>query len=141
MPELEGLKDLSKKLDQLETQLAGKALRSAVLQATLPAFRAIKLAAPVGNQAHRTYKGNLVSPGFLKRSVKRVSSLDRRTGKVSAAIGVRAEAFYGVTFVDQGTAKIRPRNWFQRNFETNRSKMEARLVERLRARINKVAKR
>lgn len=141
MPELDGLKELTKKLNQLETKLAGKTLRSAVVQASLPAFRAIKLAAPVGTGAHRTYKGNLVGPGFLKRSVKRVSKINKRTGTVSVAIGVRAEAFYGIAFLDRGTIRITGRSWFKRNFVDNRSKMERRLVERLRAKIEQIARK
>ena len=132
---LTGLKELSDQLSQLDTALAAKALRQSVHNATLPATRAMKLAAPVGTVAHRTYRGRLVAPGFLKRSIRAISFF--KNGKASALIGVKREAFYGVQFVDRGTKSMNARPWFKSVFEQSRDAMESRLVEQLKAKIAK----
>lgn len=136
---VKGLAALSDQLAQLQTQTAVKVLRQSVHNATLPATRAMKLAAPVGTVAHRTYRKRLVSPGFLKRSIRAISFV--RGGKASALIGVKREAFYGVQFVDRGTSKMSAKPWFQSVFESARSAMEQRLVEQLRAKIAKAIRR
>ncbi len=45
-----------------------------MLTATTPAFKANKAAAPVGNRAHRTYRGRLVVPGFLGRNDQAIAA-------------------------------------------------------------------
>lgn len=132
---VEGLKELSERLNALDKAMAAKALRQSVQNATLPATRAMKLAAPVGTVAHRTYRKRLVAPGFLKRSIRAISFI--KGGKASALIGVKREAFYGVQFVDRGTVKMNPRPWFKSVFEAQRDAMEKRLAEQLRAKIEK----
>lgn len=136
---ISGLKELSDQLNRLQAQTAAKALRQSVHNATLPATRAMKLAAPVGTVAHRTYRKRLVAPGFLKRSIRAISFI--RGGKASALIGVKREAFYGVQFVDRGTKKMSAKPWFKHVFENQRSAMEARLVEQLRAKILKAIRK
>ena len=136
---LTGLKELSDQLGRLQTQTAVKALRQSVHNATLPATRAMKLAAPVGTVAHRTYRKRLVAPGFLKRSIRAISFI--RGGKASALIGVKREAFYGVQFVDRGTVKTSAQPWFKTVFESQRDAMESRLVEQLKAKIAKAIRR
>ena len=133
-----GLKELSDKLNQLDTALAAKALRQSVYNATLPATRAMKMGAPVGTEAHRTYRGRLVAPGFLKRSIRAISFV--KGGIATALIGVKREAFYGVQFVDRGTKNMNARPWFTSVFEQSRDAMEARLVEQLKAKIDKAIK-
>ena len=133
-----GLKALSDKLNQLDTALAAKALRQSVYNATLPATRAMKMGAPVGTVAHRTYRGRLVAPGFLKRSIRAISFI--KGGIATALIGVKREAFYGVQFVDRGTKKMNAQPWFKSVFEQSRDAMEARLVEQLKAKIDKAIK-
>jgi len=153
-----GLEALTKQLSELETQLSGRVLKNAVKSALLPAEKAMKLAVPVGKKAHRTYKGNLVSPGFLKRSIRRRVYIDRRNGKVVGIIGVKAEAFYGVHFLDDGITvtkrrtrtksgkrkkvqvkpyRITGKSWFVKSFIMNRSNIEQRLKEQLQKGIKK----
>lgn len=98
---VEGLKELHDKLGKLSAEMEGKALRSAMMSATLPIVREMQAAAPKGSDTHRTYKGRLVAPGFLSRSVRRVTRINKREGKVSLSIGVRKEAFYGISFLDE----------------------------------------
>lgn len=135
---VEGLNDLLKKLHKIEAATAKKHLRSAAMFATGPTFRAMKAAAPRGTEAHRTYKGRLVAPGFLGRSVRRVTKF--KGGKMRLMIGVRREALYGVTFLDEGTKKVAGRHWFKSRFESDADTIALRFRDKLKQRIEAVAR-
>lgn len=135
---IEGIEDLSKKLNDLSDKMAAKAIRSSVAQATTPALQKMKLAVPVGSKAHKTYKGRLVAPGFLKRSIKRKSYIDKETGNAGAVLGVSAEAFYGVQFLDRGTRFIRAKKWFVTSFESTATSMLDRFKASLAKKIEQV---
>jgi len=149
---LHGTKELSTKLSRLGSSLGTKTLRSAALKSTTPVVRKMRNKAPVGNEAHRTFKGRLVAPGFLKRSIRKKSRIDRATGKVSVVIGVLAEAFYGIAFLDKGvnvTSRgkrsikpytIRGRNWFKSVFIQNRNVIESTMIKKLKESIDKVTR-
>lgn len=139
MAEIEGLKELSRKLVAIGAVAGGKVLRASAFAATTPAFQAIKAGAPVGKKIHRTFKGRLVAPGFLKRSMRRRSKL--RKGRAIVTIGVDSEAFYGVSFVDQGTKNQDATPWFERRFVSFRRNMVDRLADGMRKKIIKIAKR
>lgn len=139
MIELQGLKALEKQLNELPTAVSGKLLKSAVRSAMLPAEKAMKMAAPIGTEAHRTFKGNLVAPGFLRRNIKRKVILSKRTGKVIGLLGVRPEAYYGVQYVEKGTKKMPAKPWFKNTFIAQESAMLQRLKDRLRANLEKQA--
>lgn len=150
---LTGMKDLADKLAMLGTTLGGKTLRQSLMNATTPLVKKIKLAVPVGTEIHKTYKGNIVSPGFLKRSIKRVSRFNKRFGSASVRIGVRREAFYGINFLDRGInvtqrkgKPVKPysitgTSWFKQNFINSRKAMEDRLKAQLKSKIDKIARR
>lgn len=133
--EVTGMAELSLKLSKLGKALGSKTLRQAAMAATTPVFKEIKAAAPVGKKAHRTHKGRLVAPGFLKRSVKRKSRV--KHGRATVTIGVAGEAFYGVQFLDRGTKKISARNWFKKRFILNKPKMERSFKALLKEKIRK----
>jgi HK97 gp10 family phage protein len=132
-----GLKELSDKLTRLETATAIKALRSAAFAATTLTKKKMEAAAPKGKKVHRTYKGRLVAPGFLSRSVIRKTRVDKRTGKVSVSIGVKREAFYGVTFFDKGAGKLKAHHWFKKVFEKDAPKIINTFKQKLAARIKR----
>jgi len=98
---LHGYKELSRKLAQLGPKVGGKVLRGSLLSATLKTRREMRAKAPVRRTggAKRTYKGRLVAPGFLSRSIKTQSRV--RNGYAFVRIGVRKEAWYGVTLLDK----------------------------------------
>ena len=157
---LEGSKELAIKLSNLERKLAAKTLRGAMLKATLPVVRQMRQKAPKGTVEHRTYKKRLVAPGFLSRSLRRKTRIDKTRGALVVTIGVRSEAFYGIQFYDQGPYTITKRRqstksrrrrhidikpytlkrypWFQSTFTANRSQMESAIVHELRSRIEKI---
>lgn len=135
MAKIEGLKALSKQLDRLGSELGTKTLRNASRAAMVPTHKKIKALTPVGKRAHRTYKGRLVAPGFLKRSIRLGSRAKK--GIVTASISAKPEAFYGM-FLVIGTKKIKAKDFFFRIFANDRAGVESRLVSELRKRINKI---
>lgn len=168
--ELIGVEELTRKLNRLDSKLAAKSLRSSLFKATTPVVRQMQSRIPVGTDAHRTYKGRLVVPGFARRSVKRLTGkkfLNR--GRISVAIGVKAEAYYAIRFYDQGpytitrrrqSTNIRARGhvgnqrrnisikpytlrrvpWFESTFAANETRMVADMKKHLRDIITKVAR-
>ena len=169
--ELVGVKELTKKLDKLDAKLAVKTLRSVLFRATTPVVRQMKAQVPVGTEAHRTYTGRLVAPGFTKnRSIKRLTGKRFLSqGKLSIAIGVKAEAFYAIKFYDQGPhtitkrrqrttvklsghtgtrrrhANIKPYTlrrvpWFQSVFVRNESQMLTNIKNNLSDAVEKIAR-
>lgn len=138
--EIEGLKELSDQLSRLGSKVGGKALRSAAMRATLPVVKAAKSSAPVGVKPHKTYKGRLVSPGFLSRSVARKSRLSKDKRNAYVFIGVKPEAFYGLQFLELGTSRIPKRPWLTRVFESNQKQVIDRFKGILRENIAKAAK-
>ena len=143
---VEGLKDLSEKLEKLGQQTGGKALRNAVEFSQRPTLREIGMAAPVGKRgSHKTYRGRTVPSGFLKKNIKRKSWIDRKWGSVKYVIGVSQEAFYGVQFLDvgwtpKGGSYIPGTHWFRNVFERNSQRSVATMKARLKTNIEKVAK-
>jgi len=135
---VEGLDELSKKLKKLEKTLGIKTLAQSASSAMNKTKREIQAAAPVGKKAHKTYKGRLVAPGFLKRSVAKRTKKIKRSGRVVVTIGVKTEAFYGVQFLDRGTKHISARRWFEDKFHRNRIQIENEFSAQLKKRIDKI---
>lgn len=135
MAKIEGLKELSRQLEQLGKELGTKTLRNATRAAMVPTHKKIQALAPVGKKAHKTYKGRLVAPGFLKRNIKLKSS--SRKGIITASIAAKDEAFYGM-FLALGTKKISAKDFFFRVFANDRPRIEAELVRQLKKRIDKI---
>ena len=137
---ISGLKELSDKLEKIGKAAGSKAMRNAAVAATTPVMRDMRAAAPVGKKEHRTYKGRLVAPTFLRRSIKRKSWIDKKWGSVKVIIGVASEAYYGVQFLDKGTKFIPAQPWFEKTFEKNASRMVAVFGAKLGTQIKKAAK-
>lgn len=149
MAVIRGLDDLSKKLAALGAKAGGKALRTSARNAMKPIQRMAKAAAPVGKKPHRTYKGNIVFPGYTKKAIRIRTGLKR--GKATVRLGVLREAFYGVSFLDEGVTvknrrtkkgnrlkksyRIKGRHWFMDKFLQNRSLIEKTLRDELRKRL------
>lgn len=138
---LVGVKELERQLDALGAKVKGKALRAAVRAAVKPALNQAKINIPVGDVAHRTYKGRLVAPGFAKRSLRIVARLSKTGEQASAAVGVRKEAFYVVQFHEEyGTARMPAKPWLRPAFESTLDQQKAALADSLRKSILKAAK-
>lgn len=140
MTKLEGFDDLSHKLKELGAQVGGKTLRAALFAASLPALRSIQAAAPVGSKAHRTYRGRLVSPGFLKRNIRRKSTLSRDKSVAKVLIGPASEAFYA-QFLEFGTSHMASQPFMERAFRSSQDQVINRLRDRLGVLIEKAARK
>lgn len=148
-----GVDKLIKDFEKIEAATSAKLMRNAAVSATNPVVRKMKAAAPIGSDGHFTYKGRLVAPGFLKRSIAKESKL--KGGRATVTIGVKKEAFYGVAFLDDGktitqrrskgkpTKKIKPyklkgHNFFNKVFEDSQDLMVDEFGKQLRKRIDKI---
>lgn len=137
MSTLKGLRELEIKLRRMESKTAQGVLRSALRQSATPTIRKMRAAAPVGTRTHRTYKGRLVAPGFLSRSVRTRSKIVRGHNRTTAVvqIGVLDEAYYGLQYVERGTKKMPARPWFTPIFEADSDSIATRFAEILRRKI------
>lgn len=109
--EIKGMAELQVRLDSLPVKTSVSVMRSAMRVALRPTVLKMIAMAPKGTRAHKTHKGRWVPPGFLSRSVKYVTGVDRRRGVVIGRIGVASEAWYGVQIFDQGPRTITKRRY------------------------------
>lgn len=135
-----GFAELTRQLRLLKKNVQGKALRAAARAAITPALERAKQAIPQGVDAHRTYKGRLVQPGFARRSIRAIVVVSRDKQKVEAVLGVKAEAFYAVQFVELGTAKKGARPWLRPAFAATRQQQLTTLGDVLRSKIQEAAR-
>jgi len=134
-----GLKELSKKLDKLSELDRGKVIRSGANAAAALVVRKARENVPTGSIPHKTYKGRLVSPGFLSRSIKKTAKLSRDRQSIFVSIGVKSEAFYGLNFVELGTSRQSPRPWLRPALESSKTQAIAIMREKILANIEKIA--
>lgn len=112
-----GFDVLAKKLTTLSDPVeSGKAMRTAVRQAMNDVKKTAAQLMPQGIDPHRTYKGRLVAPGFARRSLRVISKLDKSKNMAYALLGVRAEAYYAVQYVELGTQKMQAQPWLRPAF-------------------------
>lgn len=134
---LQGVAALEAQLKRLGQATAVPIMRRVIRKAIRPAYVKAAETIPVGTEAHRTYKGRLVAPGFAKRSLRVVTRASEDGKRVSAAMGVRKEAFYVVVFDELGTSKMAARPWLRPALQTTQDAQETILAEALRAEIDK----
>lgn len=94
----EGFDELDKLMKELGAAASGKALRQSVSFAVTPVLQQARKTAPKGSEAHRTYKGRLVAPGFLSRNINRKMFLSRTKNFASGSVAPMGEAWYGRLF-------------------------------------------
>lgn len=96
-----GFKELERKLNEIDEQTSRRVVSRATSQAVTRMVAQMRQRAPVGTVAHRTYKKRLVPPGFGRKSIRKSTKFNKRTGLVETRIGVRREAFYLIQFYDR----------------------------------------
>lgn len=143
-PLLQGFQELSKQLQDLGTEVRGKALRSAAMNAALPILRAAQANAPVNDRDYikALWNGRRVAPGFLKRNIVRRAKVYQGGDYVFVMIGPTEEAYYGTQFVEVGTSNPYrpPQPWLVPAFEANREKALSNMKNRLKVLISKAVK-
>jgi HK97 gp10 family phage protein len=136
-----GLRELDQKLAALQNANPGPILRRAVNRGIRPALEQAKATVPVGKEAHKTYKGRLVAPGFARKSLKVKTNVSRDKQAASAILGVASEAFYAIQFIELGTSEIPATPWLQPAFENTAEQQQAALAAELKAGIERAAKK
>lgn len=133
---LVGAAELSRKLAALGQQ---PITRADIRGAIEPAYQKAVQTIPVGSELHRTFKGRVVAPGFSQRSIRVVSRVDKNGTVISAALGVRKEAFYAVLFTELGTSKVPARPWLRPALRTTQDIQQRVLAAGIKKRIDKIA--
>lgn len=141
MSSVDGLPKLLKQIRSLARLDQGKALRRGVRAGMRPAQQRARAAIPVGIDAHRTYKGREVPAGFARRSIRVIVKVSRNKARAEAILGVRAEAFYAVDFVEVGTSKQPAQPWLRPAFESTKQQQTSELATELRLAITEAARR
>lgn len=139
--ELQGVAELSRKLNELGTKTAGKELRGTARAAMKHVYELARLAIPVGSVPHTTYKGRRVFGGFARRNLRLIAYIDKKTGNVGAIVGPSAEAFYATSFVELGTSKMAARPWLRPAFAFAKGKVLTEIGTQLRKRLDRIARR
>lgn len=136
---IEGMAELQRKLTALgNPRESQRLLRNSVAAGMRVVQKAAKAAVPVGTREHETYRGRLVAPGFASRSL-RVLSYKTPEG-AGAVLGVKAEAFYALQFIELGTAKITARPWLVPAFVANKDAAIQKIMDHMRERIARIAR-
>jgi len=139
---IEGIADLAAKLKDLkDPKQVGPTLKRGVRAGMLEPARRARQLIPIGVDAHQTYKGRLVAPGFAKRSIRIIAKILKGGQAAYALLGVRAEAFYAVQYVELGTSKMQPRPWLRPAFLSSNDPMLRALGGELNDWIKRIAVR
>lgn len=121
---MDGFAALAAKLKGLrDPKEVGRTLKTGVSRAMNDVAKVARQYIPEGIDAHKTYKGRLVAPGFAKRSIRVISKVDSNGQRAYALLGVRAEAYYAVQFVELGTSKMYARLWLRPAFNASKDPM------------------
>jgi HK97 gp10 family phage protein len=139
--ELQGVAELTRKLNELGAATAGKELRGTARSAMRHVYELAKLAIPVGTVPHTTYKGRRVFGGFARRTLRLISFVNKRTGSVEAIVGPSKEAYYATAFVELGTSKMAARPWLRPAFAYAKGKVLTEIGTQLRKRLERIARR
>lgn len=137
---LKGARELDRKLAELGAVAGSKVMRQALRAAMKPVLEEARAAAPEGDELHRTYRGRLVAPGFAKRSLRLVVRRPGKDGTFRVVLGVRAEAFYALQFIELGFRNEPARPWLVPTFEREQGNALARFKDELSKRIEKAAR-
>lgn len=137
---LEGVGDLTAKLNELGVKLAAKELRGVARDALELAEHRARARMPQGSEPHKTYTGRLVSPGYALSTLHIETRLNKRSGAAEAILGVAGEAFYATAFVELGTSRTPAQPWLRPSFEEAEDPMLKQIGKSLFERIEKTRK-
>lgn len=137
-----GVDDLIRKMHNINKAVQPKIVSQSLRAAMVPMMKDARSNAPTGDRVHRTYKGRLVAPGFLKRNIK-LKKL-RRKDKSTQAYGLWAqkEGFYG-GFIEQGIAgenSTTPKPWLGKAYSKHKDGVQKQFLIGMRKRIEKAMK-
>jgi HK97 gp10 family phage protein len=154
---LSGIAELTKQLDALTSLEDGKALKRCVKAGINEALKRAREIIPqeginghqgrahrlkVSKALHEKYGGigALVTPGFAKRSLRTISTINESKDVASGVLGVRKAAYYAVQFLEFGTHKMKAQPWLRRALLEARDDAERKLKKSLEVSVAKAAK-
>jgi HK97 gp10 family phage protein len=138
---LEGVADLTAKLNELGAKVAARELKGTAKEALQIAEHKARATMPQGVEPHKTYRGRLVSGGYALSTLHIETKLDKRQGSAIATLGVGREAFYVVQFVELGTARMAARPWLRPALEDSEDAMLSQLSVSLKKRVDRATTR
>lgn len=138
---LQGVAELTKKLQELGGLNDGKALRGCVRAGMYPAFLRAHELIPVGTVAHRTYTGRLVAPGFSKRSLRIVVQTSKDKQAATALLGPSKEGYYATQFTERGFRNKAARPWLRPALFQSQGNCTLAMAEYLKDYVTKVAQK
>lgn len=134
--EVVGAKQLVKKLQAIQKECQPKIVAQAVRAAMVPMMQEARANAPKGKRTHRTYKGRLVAPGFLKRNIKLRKMKFKDKSRVGYSLKARGEAWYG-SLVETGHGNAKPKPWLGKAYRSKSEEVDSRFRQEMLKRINK----
>ena len=134
---IDGMKELQRKIAEIQNETS-PALTAASLRAALKPMQEAAISnAPLGDKAHRSYKGRLLSPGFLKRNIK----LKKIKGKnVGYTLAARDEAFYG-RIIEYGFKGVPGNEWLGGAYEDTKDQVMNNFLVEVSKRLVRASKR
>jgi HK97 gp10 family phage protein len=154
---LSGVAELTRQLAALQSLEDGKALKRCVKSGINEALkRAREIIPQEGIHGHKglvhrlkTSKllhdkygaiGALVTPGFAKRSLRTISTINAEKNVAAGLLSVRKAAYYAVQFLEFGTRKMPAQPWLRRSLIEARDRAEAALRHSLEVSVDKAAR-
>ena len=141
MVQLQGFRELSRKLDELSSKERVAALRKGVKAASRPVLDKARASIPKGTRPHYTHKGQRVMPGFASRNLVVRTKSGRGKNRVFAFIGPNAEAYYATQFVELGTSKQPAQPWLVPAFESSQDEAIKLIGDAIKNDIERIARK
>lgn len=140
---LQGFAELTRKLRELGGLEDGKAIRASVRAGMGPALKEARSRAPVAPEGYygRSYKGRLITSGFLKRNLKIAAFISKDKQAATAMLGPIKEAYYGTQFVERGTRYQKAQPWLAPSLAASSQQGLDALANSLRKWIIKTAQK
>lgn len=91
----EGMSEILKAFKGMKAAAQVKVMRKSLNAALNPAIKELRASAPKGSKPHKTYKGRVVPPGFLSRSVIKSTRISKDKKQVFGNVRMKSEAWYG----------------------------------------------
>lgn len=139
---VEGGEEIAAVLRAMDKSVSGKYLAQSVSAALTPIQREARRRAPKGSRMHRTYKGRLVAPGHLSRSIRKRVWRSKDGHFAAGRVGPSSEAWYGLLFGSsvQHNRRFPQDDWLTDSARALRSRTADNLKKQLLKRLERAAK-
>lgn len=140
----QAIKNINAFAEQFGGSKARRVIASALSKATTPAFRSMKLAAPRGYRAHKSWRGNTIPPGNIPWATRKRRGTTK-DGNQFNEIGVIEDWWYAVFILPSGhsgkTGTVAPNDWFFKVFADHEGQAVKIFQNELIPQMRRAAKR